>query len=282
MGTIATAFTNAFVDNSAPTKANARALGSTIETFLAAPYTLNNNATASPTSAPTGYVMRVIGKDADTYQMVTIDSFGGIPSLRLRRANGTGGAATAVLSGDNIGEIEWGGYTGAAYDAEGVTVQGAATENWSGSAQGSQIIVYTTPNTTATQVAAAWFGQDQSFRVSGAFGNQSGVGAGSSITQGAGSGKSTAVTLSKVCGQITMNGALLSANTTVSFTLTNTFIAATDILLLQHTSGGTQGSYNLTAAPGAGGATIFVRNVTAGNLSEAIVISFAVIKSSIT
>jgi hypothetical protein len=56
-------------------------------------------------------------------------------------------------------------------------------------------------------------------------------------------------------------------------------IAATDLLMVTHVSGGTLASYNITATPAAGSATIFVRNVTAGNLSEAIVLRFALIKS---
>lgn len=105
------------------------------------------------------------------------------------------------------------------------------------------------------------------------------TGSGGTVTQGAGSGKSTAVTLSKVCGQITMNNAALAANTTVNFTLTNTAIAATDVIVWNHQSGGTIGSYTITSAQGAGSATVYVRNVTAGSLSEAIVLSFAVIKA---
>jgi hypothetical protein len=94
--------------------------------------------------------------------------------------------------------------------------------------------------------------------------------------------KSTAVTLNKKSGQITMNGAALAAATTVSFTLTNSTIAATDLLVLNHVSGGTAGSYLLNAQAAAGSASINVRNITAGSLSEAIVIGFAVVKASIT
>jgi hypothetical protein len=103
------------------------------------------------------------------------------------------------------------------------------------------------------------------------------TGAGGTVTQL--TNKSTAVTLNRPTGAITMNGATLNANTTVSFTLTNSTISATDIIVLQHTSTGSSASYNLNAFPGAGSAVISVRNVTAGNLSEAIVIRFAVIES---
>ena len=94
--------------------------------------------------------------------------------------------------------------------------------------------------------------------------------------------KSTGVTLDKRCGQITMNAASLAASTTVTFTLTNNNIAATDLLVLNHVSSGTAGSYLLNAQAAAGSASINVRNVNGGALAEAIVIGFAVIKASIT
>ena len=94
--------------------------------------------------------------------------------------------------------------------------------------------------------------------------------------------KATAVTLNKKCGQITMHNASLAADTTVTFSMTNSTIAATDLLVLNHVSGGTAGSYLLNAQAAAGSASINVRNITAGSLSEAIVIGFAVVKASIT
>ena len=103
------------------------------------------------------------------------------------------------------------------------------------------------------------------------------TGEGGTVTQA--TSKATAVTLSKKCGQITMHNASLAADTTVSFTLTNSTIAATDLLVLNHVSGGTAGAYLLNAQAAAGSASINVRNVTAGALGEAIVIGFAVIKA---
>jgi hypothetical protein len=105
------------------------------------------------------------------------------------------------------------------------------------------------------------------------------TGSGGTVTQA--TSKATGVTLSKSTGQITMNAAALNLDTTVSFTLTNTVIEAGDILILNHISGGTAGSYLLNAQSAAGSASINVRNITAGSLSEAIVIAFAVIKAVI-
>ena len=105
------------------------------------------------------------------------------------------------------------------------------------------------------------------------------TGDGGTVTQS--TSKSTGVTLSKKCGQITLHNAALAADTTVSFTLTNTTVAATDIIVLNHVSGGTAGSYLLNAQAAAGSASINVRNITSGSLSEAIVIGFAVVKAVI-
>lgn len=91
--------------------------------------------------------------------------------------------------------------------------------------------------------------------------------------------KSTGVTLNTITGEITMNGAALASDTTVSFTLTNSTIAATDVLILNHIATGTAGAYLLNAQAAAGSASINVRNITAASLSEAIVIAFAVIKA---
>jgi len=90
--------------------------------------------------------------------------------------------------------------------------------------------------------------------------------------------KSTAVTLNKPAGQITMNGAALGATTNVTFTLNNTFISTNDILILNVAAGATAGAYNCwVSGLSAGAATITVRNISAGSLSEAVVINYALI-----
>ena len=90
--------------------------------------------------------------------------------------------------------------------------------------------------------------------------------------------KSTAVTLNKSAGQITMNNAALGATTNVTFTLNNSYISANDILILNVSSGATSGAYNCwVSGLSAGAATITVRNITAGALSEAVVVNFALI-----
>lgn len=104
------------------------------------------------------------------------------------------------------------------------------------------------------------------------------TGAGGSITQGAGA-KTNPVTLNRPTGIIIVDDATLNANTAVTFNLSNTVIEATDIVVVSHISGGTLGSYNFAVAPAAGNANITIRNITAGNLSEALTLRFIVLKS---
>jgi hypothetical protein len=98
----------------------------------------------------------------------------------------------------------------------------------------------------------------------------------SSVTQG--SSKSTGVTLNNSMGQITMNNATLNTLTNVTFTLTNSLITAKDVIILNVGSGATSGAYNCwISSMSAGTCTITLRNISGGNLSEAVVINYAII-----
>ena len=100
-------------------------------------------------------------------------------------------------------------------------------------------------------------------------------------TQSQSTSKSTTVTLDKPTGQITIDAATLNANTSVSFSLSNSLIESTDHIIVTHISGGTLGAYNITAIAGTGSATITMRNITSGALSEALVLKYSIIKSVI-
>lgn len=93
--------------------------------------------------------------------------------------------------------------------------------------------------------------------------------------------KSTGVTLNTICGTITMHNAQLNRETAVSFTLTNSAIAATDLVVVNIKSGATANAYNVgVTAVAAGSCRIQLHNLLGGtDLSEAVVLSFAVIKA---
>ena len=93
--------------------------------------------------------------------------------------------------------------------------------------------------------------------------------------------KSTGVTRNTESGQITMNNAALAAAAEVSFTVTNSEISATDVVVVNHGSAGTAGSYLIAANTiAAGSFAITVSNFSAGSLSEAIVINFVALKGA--
>ena len=91
--------------------------------------------------------------------------------------------------------------------------------------------------------------------------------------------KSTGVTLNKSAGQITMSNATLNATTNVAFTLTNSTISAKDVIIVNVAGGvASNVTYNCWVSGHAAGSCSFVlRNISAGNLSEAVVLNFAVI-----
>lgn len=269
--------------------------------MFTATQTINKNASAvlpALTGLTAVPVLRIAGVDATNADIV-VQSFGsGIaPAVRYLNSGGTGAAPSATANADNLGvNFAYGYYTagGPSYKAAAGFVM-VATEAFDSTHTGARLDLYGTA--TGTTGAAPGASVQGGFMVgdfvdpgAGNFsatkairskGPTAGVGystgAGGTVAQAA--SKSTGVVLNTVCGQITMNNANLNAATIVSFVLTNSAIAATDVLILNHISGGTPGSYSLNARCAAGSATIDVRNNTAANLGEAIVIQFAMVKA---
>jgi hypothetical protein len=93
--------------------------------------------------------------------------------------------------------------------------------------------------------------------------------------------KSTAVTLNKSAGQITMNNAALASVTNVTFTLNNSLISVNDIVILNVAAGATAGAYNCwVSGLSTGSVSITVRNISGGSLSEAVVINYSLIHNA--
>lgn len=104
-------------------------------------------------------------------------------------------------------------------------------------------------------------------------------GRGGAVTQA--TSKSTAVTLNKPSGRVTLNGSAMSAGVTVSFTLNNSSIAETDTVAMSLSGAmGTFVNYNIWNYVGAGYVLIAIKNVSGGLLSDAPTINFAVIKGA--
>ncbi len=106
------------------------------------------------------------------------------------------------------------------------------------------------------------------------------AGTGGTVTQL--TSKATGVTLNKKTGQITTHNAALAAATEVSFVVTNDQASANDVVVVTHNSGGTAGAYDVAANTMADGSfNITISNVSAGPLSEALVLQFAIIEGAV-
>ena len=94
--------------------------------------------------------------------------------------------------------------------------------------------------------------------------------------------KSTAVTLNKSAGRITMNAASLLSQGVVLFTLNNTAIGANDVIIVSVSGGGTVGAYwPYVASLTAGSAVLGLFNNTAGPLAEAVILNYAIIHGAL-
>ena len=103
-----------------------------------------------------------------------------------------------------------------------------------------------------------------------------GLGGQGAVTQA--TDKTTGVTLNKSMGRITMNGAALSGNTAVSFTLTNSLLSAKDVIVVCISGGGTAAAYSAyVSSMTTGSAVITLRNLTGTSYSEAVIINYAII-----
>ena len=91
--------------------------------------------------------------------------------------------------------------------------------------------------------------------------------------------KSTGVTINASAGRITMSNASLGATTNVAFTMTNSKISAKDVVIVNVAGGvASNVTYNCWVSGHTAGSCAFVlRNISAGSLSEAVVLNFAII-----
>ena len=241
------------------------------------------------------------------------DTLGNYSSYVARRYNGNTASPGQVLAGEDVFRIN----TTAATDAgmgnvAMCQISFTALENQTTTAQGSSITFTVTPVgspassrvdvatiTVANGMSATQFttagtvsatgnvvgGNVQtagSVLSSGTAGVGYTTGAGGTVTQL--TDKTTAVTLNTISGEITTSNANLNGDTSVTFTLTNSAIAATDVMIINHVSGGTIGKYTFNASCAAGSASITIHNVNSGGgaaEAAALVLRFAVIKAAV-
>lgn len=199
------------------------------------------------------------------------------------RGRGTNIAPTPIQPGDDVIDIVFLGYNGSVYancasisalcvgtpTFSGVPTQLIFRTN-SGTASGNRLIIEPTGEVV---VSVALLNNG-----TGGIGYSAGAGG----TQTQTTNKSTTVVLNKITGEITLHDEALAGGSAVTFTLTNSTVAANDHIIVTHISAGSLGAYNLTAIASAGAATVTLRNLTTGPLIEAIVIKYSVIKSTVS
>lgn len=90
--------------------------------------------------------------------------------------------------------------------------------------------------------------------------------------------KSTAVTINKSAGRITMFATAMTTGTLATFTVNNSYVSVNDVVLLSISGGATSQGYNVWVDVMAGGSfNVTLLNRSAGTLTEAVIINFALI-----
>jgi hypothetical protein len=211
------------------------------------------------------------------------DAQGAYSGWVARRYNGTAASPTKVLANDEIARFVANAYTGGGWKATGAgRLSIYANENQENTAQGGRLEMWACPNGSTTQnkiivvdvangiTAAAGY-----FRYDIATGN-------STVTQSAGAAKNIGVTCNGRTGQITTNNASIAKGSSVTFTVTNSFVTAvTDTVILNIQSGATVDSYAITVSRvQVGSFNITITNNGSGPLTDTIIFNFAILKVS--
>jgi hypothetical protein len=131
--------------------------------------------------------------------------------------------------------------------------------------------LFTSPTFVTPAIGAA---TGTSLIVTGSAGIGYGTGAGGAVTQA--TSRTTGVTLNKISGSITLFSAA-GTTTAATFTVTNSTVAATDVIILNQKSG--TDLYNLMVTAVAAGSFNISFRTTGGTTTETPVFSFAVIKA---
>lgn len=157
----------------------------------------------------------------------------------------------------------------------GALTCGAITAGATGVASLASTGAVTADSLAATgAVTAASLAATGAVTSSGTAGIGYATGAGGTVTQA--TSRTTAVTIDKTCGSITMFSAL-GSTTAQTFTVNNSTVAANDVIILNQRSGTNPYEFVVTAVA-AGSFNINFRTIT-GTATDAPVINFAVIKA---
>lgn len=102
---------------------------------------------------------------------------------------------------------------------------------------------------------------------------------GASVTQL--TSKATAVTINSTSGTIVTHTSSLAAGAEVAFTVNNSAVSASDIIVLHRISGGSNTAYHVeVAAVAAGSFSVLLTNLSTGALSQALTLRFMVLSTT--
>lgn len=86
---------------------------------------------------------------------MSLFTFGsGLPYMSFFRNAGSLAAPSGILTGSSIGQFQFGGYDGTAFNQTGGLFNASASENWTAAHHGTLMSFYTTPTTTTATVEA--------------------------------------------------------------------------------------------------------------------------------
>jgi hypothetical protein len=116
--------------------------------------TLNSG---TPSQNPiAGTILWLVGQDSASNNAFVLDQYNGVNRIVFRRGNNTAASPTAATANSVLGAFDFYGYTGSAF-YRGAAMVSTATETYSGTAGGTDIEWFTTPNTTHTLTQAVVF-----------------------------------------------------------------------------------------------------------------------------
>ena len=236
--------------------------------------------TSSPTNLLDLYnaTSAVINVQGDSSTAIFASRYGtntAAPVLGMQKYRGSYGSPSIVSSGDNTGRVIFYGYDGAS------SVVTAEIRSYVDGTPGSgdmpgRLSFWTTADGASSATERARIDSSGNVLVTNPAGLGYGTGSGGTVTQA--TNKSTGVTLNKPTGQITMNNAALAAGASVQFVVTNSLVAASDVVVVTPSNNANYSA--LSIATLAGSFYIRVTNITAGSLSEALVLNYTVIKGA--
>jgi len=250
-------------------------------TILGYPQTVSYPVTGNSTTLGTD--LHITGADGNSTR-ITQDAFGTSSTVAFtgRSARGTAASPAQTTTGDPLTQFTGRGFSSGTLQFGNVSsgrVDIVAAEGFTDTSRATNIAIYTTSSGNITPALTATFSSANGLSVNGAITSNTGgvgysTGAGGTVTQI--TSRTTGVTINKISGSITLVSAAGSATYT-TFTVTNSTVSATDVIIVNQKSGTDKYEAYITNVS-AGSFDITFADQT-GTTTEQPVFNFAVIKA---